>query len=264
MRSEEQDGKTHNGDSALAAIVALIERDHGWDSGQTLRRLRSILDQLVSDAPPEMLDTAFSKLVVYVGDPRYANKVPQAAIMQLFPSLSKALKTKLAEALLDETIISIDCAEIMSEFMIVPLDRLDLILDFLCDFASLLGDEELSAVQTPLRRLSQVLPDLLLEKGNVESIAAVVRIAAHIEEEGVSYILSALKERFEQASLATRRCISQGIREALPTSIGCYHTQSVRVLHKWGTDLQESQSSTSDLLGQTLVTLSLTILEGRD
>ena len=151
----------------------------------------------------------------------------------------------------------------MSEFMTVPPDRLELILDFLCDFISLLRDEKLLAVQTSLRQLSQVLSALLLEKSDVESIAAVVRIAAYIEEERVSYILSALKERFEQANLATRRCISRGISEALPTSIGCYHAQSVRVLHEWGTDLQESQSSTSLLLGQIIVTLSLAVLEER-
>jgi hypothetical protein len=32
----------------------------------------------------------------------------------------------------------------MSEFMTVPSDRLELILDFLCDFISLLRDEKLS------------------------------------------------------------------------------------------------------------------------
>jgi hypothetical protein len=99
---------------------------------------------------------------------------------------------------------------------------------------------------------------------NVASIAAVVRIATHIEEEGINHSLSALKARFEQASLATKRCISEGIRKALPTNIGCYHMQSVRVLHEWGRDLKESQSSTSFFLGQILVTLPLAILEGRD
>lgn len=94
MRSEKRGGKTHNGDSALVAIVALIEGDHGWYSGQTLRCLQSILDQLVRDALPEVLDKVFNKLVVYVGDPRYANKVPQAAIMRLFPSLSEPLKAE--------------------------------------------------------------------------------------------------------------------------------------------------------------------------
>lgn len=43
-----------------------------------------------------------------------------------------------------ETIISIDCAKVMSEFMTVPPDRLELILDFLCDFISLLRNEKLS------------------------------------------------------------------------------------------------------------------------